>query len=534
MVREERTVRPRWIAALLLLALVPSAQLAWQFRDMPHFGRQNDDGIYFVCAKSLAEGAGYRIQSLPGTPFQTKYPPVLPLYLSIAWKLNPEFPANLPLATLLCWLLLPVLAFLAWLTYRDLGYAAAASGLLAAAFIVNPYSALFAISPLSEVLSAIALLGCLLAARKPRWAPVAGALAGLAFLVKTAFLPLLPAVAAFYLIRRQWRAAALFLCCALPPVLGWAAWSAAHRATPSPLTLFYTDYIGFYLDNFSWSTLPTLLSNNIEVLFGGVAALVVFGSEHSSLPMHLFRLIAIASIAGVIRQARRTGLAPYQLFAIGYLPVLIAWNYSPHQRFVYPVYPLLLGGLATELGHLVGMVRGAWRKQKAMAAVLALLIAMFCGYAAYSNWFGLYRHLPMVLRHDRNVRPSLLQAYAWIREHVPAEARFLAYDDPSLYLHTGRKACGLHAPTRLYYEKDVDVARSYFGTMPELARQGGYDSILLTGVDFLQDLSQEDRRAARREIDEYPHATTLYDRDGVAVRSILVVASLSREVEFGR
>src|SRR5262245_3269286 len=54
---------------ILAIALLPSARLAWRARDMPLLGSMSDDGIYLVCAKSLAEGTGYRILSLPDQPF---------------------------------------------------------------------------------------------------------------------------------------------------------------------------------------------------------------------------------------------------------------------------------------------------------------------------------------------------------------------------------------------------------------------------------------------------------------------------------
>ena len=73
---------------------------------MPHLGFYHDDSIYWVSGRSLAMGDGYRIQSLPGQPYQTKYPPLYPALLAGIWKLDPRFPANLPLATLFSWLLL--------------------------------------------------------------------------------------------------------------------------------------------------------------------------------------------------------------------------------------------------------------------------------------------------------------------------------------------------------------------------------------------------------------------------------------------
>src|SRR5258708_8347796 len=86
----------RWL--LFFILLVPSAQYAWRSRDMPKFGLLHDDAILFASAKSLATGEGYRIPSLPEKPFQTKFPPLYPLYLSAILKLNPPFPPTSPRA----------------------------------------------------------------------------------------------------------------------------------------------------------------------------------------------------------------------------------------------------------------------------------------------------------------------------------------------------------------------------------------------------------------------------------------------------
>ena len=85
----------RLTSCLLFLALlIPSAWFAWQNRDMPQLGRGHDDAIYLTVAKSLVDGNGYRIQNLPGAPYETKYPPVGIWLLMLVWWINPEFPAN--------------------------------------------------------------------------------------------------------------------------------------------------------------------------------------------------------------------------------------------------------------------------------------------------------------------------------------------------------------------------------------------------------------------------------------------------------
>src|SRR5260370_37240054 len=107
---------------VFVLAIAPSAYLAWSYRAMPHLGYYHDDSLYFVSGKSLAAGNGYGISSLPGEPYQTKYPPLYSALLAIVWKIDPSFPSNLPIATLLAWLLLPAYLAMVWLFVRQLDF----------------------------------------------------------------------------------------------------------------------------------------------------------------------------------------------------------------------------------------------------------------------------------------------------------------------------------------------------------------------------------------------------------------------------
>src|SRR4030088_943481 len=109
-------------AGVFVVALAPSAYLAWTYRDMPHLGFYHDDSLYFVSGKSLAGGNGFLFASLPGEPFQTKYPPLYAALLSMVWRIDPSFPSNLPIATLLAWLLLPPYLAMVWLFLRQLGF----------------------------------------------------------------------------------------------------------------------------------------------------------------------------------------------------------------------------------------------------------------------------------------------------------------------------------------------------------------------------------------------------------------------------
>src|SRR5690606_4309307 len=63
-------------------------------------GSCNDDGVYVVLGKSITEGAGYRSLHLPGAPVHAKYPPGLPLLLSLFWWLGGSLPNVVVLAQL--------------------------------------------------------------------------------------------------------------------------------------------------------------------------------------------------------------------------------------------------------------------------------------------------------------------------------------------------------------------------------------------------------------------------------------------------
>ena len=61
------------------------------------FAGWRDDSIYLCTAKSLAEGRGFRHMETPGSPFETKYPPLYPATLALVFMLGGEFPKNMPL-----------------------------------------------------------------------------------------------------------------------------------------------------------------------------------------------------------------------------------------------------------------------------------------------------------------------------------------------------------------------------------------------------------------------------------------------------
>src|SRR5690242_11217502 len=101
-------IRRRWLIAASLFPSLLVAVYGW---DMPHLGYLKDDGAYFATAKAIAEGKGYRDVSLPGEPWQTKYPPLYPAFLSLAWLAGRTLPVAIAIASALNWMALPLFAY---------------------------------------------------------------------------------------------------------------------------------------------------------------------------------------------------------------------------------------------------------------------------------------------------------------------------------------------------------------------------------------------------------------------------------------
>src|SRR5690242_3368175 len=331
-------MRKALVSGMVLLALAPAAHLAWVGRDLPHLGYFHDDSIYLVSAKSLAEGRGYRILSLPAEPFQTKYPPLWPLALAVIWKIDPQFPENLRWGMAVAWLMLPAMMALAWHWFRSAGFGPGARTTLCAVLALSPWIVFLSTTLMSELVFSVTLLAALLAIERAGtsvWrASLAGTLAAAAYLVKTAALPLL-AVAPLRLIwRRRYWSAAVFFCAMLPSVTAWMFWAGHHMTGARDIvSLYYTNYFGYQIYNIGWRELPLVMWKNLDGVFSGIAGLLIFDLGKSVFGMHLSRFLAIGAIVGVVRQARTRGVTPYHGFAAAYAAILLVWHFPPNERF---------------------------------------------------------------------------------------------------------------------------------------------------------------------------------------------------------
>jgi hypothetical protein len=492
---------------LFLLLLLPSAYFAWYRRDMPHFGRWiHDDSVYFVSAKSLADGHGYRILSLPDVPFQTKYPPLYPMVLAGIWKLNPNFPANLRLATLVSWLTVPVLLFLCLRLFRAYGFSEKHAWAMTALLAVNPYLAILSSTMLSELPFLCLLILCLLMCHRAAeegapwgWAVLAGVVGGLSFLTRTTGMILLASGVACFLWRRQRKQALWFAATMLPFVLGWSLWTRLHMVRGAdPVTLYFTTYSGYYWYLVRLSDLPMMVWKNLDQWLLAAGALIIPEASNAWLVKIVTQTLGITMLVGVVRLVRGGRAFDYAVFAVPFSLMLIAWHGPPTERLISPIYPLLLAGFWCEMRHIVTMLGAALRhrerSQRAAAAIMGTILAVVLAGGAWTQYEVGWRILPREVEERREERSADEAAFRWMAAHLPAGAQLVTYNDPVLFLYTGHRACSLILPSMHWYRNDSSEAYGAFAKLADFARAHGLDYAYFTLADFRRRLNEGDRR----------------------------------------
>ncbi len=510
---------------LFLLLLIPTTRYAWKNRDMPQFERTHDDGLLFVSAKSLATGEGFRILSLPEQPAQTKYPILYPLFLSVAWWINPNFPQNLTVATALGWGISVLCLALAWLFYKQEKLPAwPLTSLLA----LSPYMILFGCRTFSEVFFTCWLLATFLIARREgiAMAILAGLCAGCAYLSRTAGLPLIIAIPAWYVWNRQRRSAVAFAAAMLPCVLAWMFWSRTHMLhTSDPTLIYYTDYFGYERLNVGWDNVLVVVWHNFDELLYRLGLFSLPGIVDAKPVRILTQVVAVAMISGIVRLAHRGIAVPYALFAALSSSILLVWH-GIDERLVLPLYPLTIAGLIAELQHFYGMIRRALRhkdsSQRVMARVCAASAVLLCLIALGGQAFLSFYKLDDAAESDRMKLASRREAYAWISHSLPAGVPILSNDDPLLYLYTSHRGNGVFPLMRnLYYGDSRSAVLTAYGDIVPASRRRGFEYFYLSESDLARwSVDPALSSAVRSLINSNPNLALIFTNESGTVYKI--------------
>lgn len=498
----------RRIGALLLFCclLAPAFYLIANNQDFPLFGYPHDDGLYFVSAKSVAAGTGYRIESLPGQPFQTKYPPGLPTYLSIAWLLNPNFPENLQQVSWLQAVWLPLFLALSLWHWHDWGFTGWRRWLLGAVLATNTYVVYFTVTAMSELPFAVFLLLTLLLLRLAERSPeratrlllAAGLTAGIAFLFRTAGVVLLVSVPILLWRQRRLRDAKWFVAAMFPSVLAWTLWSMTHQPPGSDvITLYYTKYLGYHLSVFHLAEAHLFFWVNFDSLLAGIGGLILPTVLPGMIAHIASQVMGVAALVGISRLWRRDAARDYTLFGLLFCLMMIAWSFPPNERFVVPLAPLIWAGFLSEVLHLATAIRKKMQDrdmgQRVAAGLIGVVGVLLLGLIGDLQYELRFEMLPQLMQSERVRLANDREAYGWIRANLPEQAPLQAGYDTVEYLYTGRRAASLISPVTYFYHQDEPGRIAYLSKAPELSRAAGLKYIYLSPNDYRSDMDPQDK-----------------------------------------
>jgi hypothetical protein len=258
----------------------------------------------------------------------------------------------------------------------------------------------------------------------------------------------------------------------------------------------------------------------------GAGKLLIFDIPFGS--KHLERVIAIAAIAGCVRLTARRQALQYPLAALGMSAILLIWHFPPDQRFVFPLYPLLVMGLATEVRNVCRMLRLNWAKpafaDRFAAAGFGALLAGIAAFAIFCTVFGLSYVVPDVFASYRADFEARQPAYEWIAHNAPPDANVYAYQDPLVFLYTGHRACRLPIPPKFLYHNDDHAIDSLMGSMASFAHGHQLDYLLLTPDDYYRDLDARGTRGLTQAMQSSAFRQ-LYASGNVAVYQLVASKS---------
>ena len=418
------------------------------------------------------DGEGYREAALPGAPWQTKYPPGYPAMLAAVLSLNLAHRDFWVLAHSWLWLAVAS-ATLAWALTRA-GLAPIQASVAAALWTANPAACLVGTNALSETpFCAVIFLaiGSVLPGERirTRLAVLAGALVGIASMIRVAGVLVAVAIALWLVWRRHPKAALWFASCAMVAPTVWMLWSRAHAPiSQDPVSSFYLDYTGRWLQAIHSAGLGTIIIKNLTYGVLAVGGLLI--ATKSLLLLRAVRDLVLIAFSFVALGDRPMGI----FSAVAAVTAIFHafWLALPEGRFLLLVSVPLLGALVIRFSRCSLPVR--------IGVLGVVLIADLYGIADLAD----------VYRGQRTRLTQLEPAFAFIRAQVPASAVFLG--DEQVWLRTGRRTVGLPMPMEYDYSGRLEAAlEEHFLRYRAVARQFGAQYVMLTPWDLERNLREK-------------------------------------------
>jgi hypothetical protein len=484
-------LRSAW--PLVLLLALGLSSLA--FFSAPNIiGLFHDDGIYTVVAKALSEGDGYRIISLPGEPYQTKYPFLYSYLLSWAWSFNPQFPDNISLlnfVTVFSYFASLLLAYVFYIQNTGGGKADA----LLYVFLVGANASVFSMTmyPLSDMPFMAACL-CSLCLSDPAnnlWdrtkvIALLSASVGLAFLVRQAGAALILAGLIHFLISRKRREFYLYVGIVGCLALSWLIWQVMYDSgtVANPLFAYHQSYESpaVFLATSDPGAAVQIIWSNLRYLISSI--------DHMILRLHIFpglRIVIYPLMLWGLLSILRQQTFLFFGFLIFYGGLFLSWPFHP-ARYSMPLVPVLLLSLFHGVQAVTAIVKSRttvrWSATITPAAVripIMLLALLITGWLWSYVHIDRGKHLPLWGGFRTSYTwTGFSESFSWVKQNTRTDDVLATAYDPMYYLYTGRKAVRpwIHRPETYFYP--YGKATPDLGSVEEIR-----DTLESLGVRFL-------------------------------------------------
>ena len=474
-------------------------------------GILHDDGIYISLAKSLADGKGYRLTSLPTSPIQLKYPILYPGVLAILWQLRPSFPENIALLKAFNVIVLFVGVLV---SHRFLRRSATPSG-----FDAVCYAFLFAVCPpvftltrvtLSDTLFLVLTIGALAFQRVRGTAGTIGlaTAAAAAYLTRTLGVALIVAFAIWFVRHRSYRSLLIFVGVTGILISPWWWWQHAQGTAGSASALF-----AYYVAYEPHSHACVVMWSDVSAATGIVRANLRYAAESLDAFFLLGAIPGLRIVVGFVflagmYESFREGIGVHHLWVALYVLMIIGWPWQP-TRLMMPVIPVALLFLVQGT-HAVERWLRVWQDHLSARIVfwlprvpiLTMVLLVFVWLSLYVRADPNLDVRPAWERYE-NYWPGFSESFRWIRANTaPGDILGTAYD-PMYYLYTGRQGVlpWLYKPSTSYGRAFADL-----GDVAQIRRELDRLGVRYLVIDPLDGYEQAESSASFFEhlLESYP------------------------------
>ncbi len=450
-----------------LVVLVALTLSSLAFFSAPNIiGLFHDDGIYAVVAKAISEGNGYRIISLPGEPYQTKYPFLYSYLISLAWSLNSQFSDVIALLNFASAFFYFAALLLAYVLYVRNSNGEKSDAVLYI-FLVGANAWVFSMTsyPLSDIPFMAACICCLALSHpannfltRTKAIVLLSASVGIAFMLRPAGAALILAGLVHFLFSRKRKEFYLYVAIVGSLILPWLLWQAIHgSAVDNPLFAYYQSYESpaVFLAASNPGAASQIIWDNLRYL--------VFSLDNMILRLHILPGLRIViyplMLWGLLSIMRRQTIF-FNGFLLFYSGLILSWPFHP-ARYSIPLVPVLLLSLFNGVQAATAIVRSRTRTEwSAIIVPMVVRIPIVIVALLMVGWLWGYVHV------DRNkylvlwggFRTSydwsgFSETFSWLKQNTQSDDVLATAYDPMYYLYTGRKAVRpwIHRPETYFY-----------------------------------------------------------------------------------